>query len=199
MTKSTIVILVLLNLMFLGAPRGAQALGPGSNTGLKFEISGSGSLVHFEFTPAGAKPAVTKVSVAQIVNCIEGNPAADPQSVQCNSTNLDIDVGGKAFLYVPDSAQDKVYISTNPACNNLTELDGVVGGNGQFMYGGKHSKSETNIIVQGTVTFDKTQFPSLVPLGIKKASILAVSDLLNHYGIGTFVTVGASTPVACLP
>jgi hypothetical protein len=58
----------------------------------------------------------------------------------------------------------------------------------------------TKILVQGTVTFDKTQFPSFVPLGIKKASIMAVSEDLDHYGIGTFATVaGTATPVSCLP
>jgi hypothetical protein len=164
--------------------------------GIRFEITGSGTLTHFEGGPvAGLKPPVTKVSAAQIALCIQGT------GVNCN--NLANNGTGKAFLYIPDGVNGEiVYISTDPNCGGLTELDGIVGGTGTFMYAGKHSfaGNDTNIFIQGTVTFDKTQFPALVPLGIKKGSVMAVSEDIQHYGVGTFTTVaGTATAVSCLP
>ena len=164
--------------------------------GLRFEITGSGSLFHFEpvVVIPGTKPPVTKVSAAQIASCIMGTPSPCDTNVENNGT-------GKAYLYIPNSGDgSKIYVSTDDNCGSLTELDGVVGGNGQFMYAGEHDLSDARIIIQGTVTFDKNQFPNFVPLGIKKASIMAVSDTFNHYGIGSFATVPlTSTAVSCLP
>ena len=162
--------------------------------GIRFEITGTGSITHLESVVAGQKPFVGKVTAAQIAACIQGNGNG------CN--NIANNGTGKAFLYVPNGNGETIYISTDDTCGNLTTLNGLVGGTGTFMYAGEHdfNASTSRILIQGTVTFDKAQFPSLVPLAIKKGSILAVSEDLSHYGVGTFTTVsGTSTPVSCLP
>ena len=165
-----------------------------ATNGIRFEITGSGSLTHLESVVAGQKPFVSKVTAAQIALCIAGTGNG------CIPSNLETDPGGKAYLYIPDNTGEKIYVSTDDACGSLTELDGLVGGTGTFMYSGEHDLSHTKILVQGTVTFDKTQFPSLVPLGIKKASIMAVSETLDHYAVGSFLTVtGTATGMSCLP
>ena len=189
--KIFFVVFMLLSVVVLSQPCHAA---PG-NPGIRFEITGGGTLTHIEGGPvAGSKPVVTKVSAAVIALCIAGT------GNQCNVSNLEIDAGGKAYLYIPDGDGEKIFVSTDPNCAHLTELDGIVGGTGTFMYGGEHTTSGSKILIQGTVTFDKTQFPSFVPLGIKKGSIMAVSDGLDHYGVGTFATVaGTATPVSCLP
>lgn len=180
--------LLILGLAFLP---GAQAA-PG-NPGIRFEITGTGSITHLESVVAGQKPFVGKVTAAQIALCIAGTGNG------CN--NVETDPGGKAYLYVPNGNGEIVYVSTDPTCLHLTQLNGIVGGTGTFMYAGDHdfNNNTSHILIQGTVTFDKTQFPSLVPLSIKKGSILSVSEDLNHYGVGTFTTVGAGVQVNCLP
>ena len=150
-----------------------------------FEINGGGSLFHFESVTAGQKPFVSSISTAQVTQCIIGNGNGCASGLN----HLENDPGGKAFLFIVSVHQ--AFIATNTACTNSTQLQGNVGGDGSFMFSGHHTKSDTDVIVQGKITFDKSQFPSLSPLSIKKASILAVSDTLEHYAIGTFATVGA--------
>jgi hypothetical protein len=153
-----------------------------------FEITGSGKLYHFEGVPtAGVKPGVTTVNAAAIAACITG------VGVGCTNSNLETDAGGKAYLYLPTDTQ--AFIGTNTTCDDLTELTGLVGGDGSFMFSGEHDLSNTRVIVQGKVTFLKGTFS---PTSIKKASVLAVSTPLEHYAIGTFSTVGAVFGVSCL-
>jgi hypothetical protein len=155
-----------------------------------FEITGAGTLFHFEdfLIVPGAKPPTSKVSVTQIVNCIQGNPLNDPHAVNCNSTNLEIDAGGKAYIFLEGT--HKIWIATNNTCTNPTGLDGLVEGDGSFMFAGNHAKADdTNFIVQGKISFVSGTFS---PTGIKKASIMAVSTPLRHYAIGTFATVAGS-------
>jgi hypothetical protein len=146
-----------------------------------FEITGSGSLFHFETVTAGVKPFVSKISSAQIALCIAGTGNG------CTGANLEISGGGKAYLFLISTHQG--FLATNTDCSSPTELQGNVGGDGSFMFAGHHALSDTDVIIQGKVTFDKTRFPSLVPLSIKKASIMAVSNSLEHYAIGSLATV----------
>ena len=192
MLRITLIVLLLFSFVLLGTKRDAHAAG--SSSGLRFEITGSGSLTHLESVVPGQKPFVSKVTAAQIAACITGTPPID-----CNSGALEIDAGGKAFLYVPDAGNGEIiYISTDSACANLTQLDGLIGGTGTFMYAGHHTKSDTDLLIQGTVTFVKG---TTTPVSIKKASIMAVSNRpsFEHYAVGTFVTVGAAVPISCLP
>jgi hypothetical protein len=166
-----------------------------------FEITGGGTLYHFEdiFIAPGAKPGVTKLSLTQIANCIQGNLLNDPHAVNCNATNLEIDAGGKAYIFL--EGIHKIWIATNNTCANATELDGLVQGDGSFMFAGNHAKADdTNFIVQGKISFVSGTFS---PTGIKKASVMAVSTPLRHYAIGTFATVAGSAfsvaPGSCGP
>jgi hypothetical protein len=146
-----------------------------------FEITGSGSMFHFESVIPGVKPFVSKIGPAEIGACITGTGNG------CIGSHLEIDAGGTAYLFLVSNHH--AFLATNTNCLNATEMQGNVGGDGSFMFAGHHTLSDTDVIVQGKVTFDKTQFPSLVPLSIKKASFMAVSNSLLHYAIGTFATV----------
>jgi hypothetical protein len=157
-----------------------------------FEITGSISVFHFEPpVNAGVKTPVTKLKAAILTACITG------VGVNCNSTNLETDGGGKAYIFL-ESIQ-KAWIATNNTCTNATEMDGLVGGDGAFMFKGFHAKSQTEFIVQGKVTFISGTFS---PTAIKKASIMAVSQHVEHYAVGTFSTVGTVfgvPPGSCAP
>jgi len=147
-----------------------------------FEITGSISVYHFEPpVDAGEKTPITKLNAGVLAACITG------VGVNCNSTNLETDSGGKAFIFL-ESIQ-KAWIATNNTCTNATEMDGLVGGDGAFMFSGHHTKSNTDFIVQGKVSFLSGTFS---PTSIKKASIMAIGHPpIDHYAIGTFATVGS--------
>jgi hypothetical protein len=155
-----------------------------------FEISGSGTFVHFDppIVP-GVKPFVTKVSAAQVALCIAGTGNG------CISGNLELDGGGKAYLFLP--FLHTAYIGTKADCSNATKLQGNTAGDGTFMFAGHHELSHSDVNLQGKVTFDKTFFSTgtpFVPIAIKKASLIAVSSTLFHYAVGTFFTVVEITP-----
>jgi hypothetical protein len=153
-----------------------------------FEITGAGKLFHVEDpVSGGTKPFVTPITAAQIASCITGTPSP------CN-TEVETDGGGKAYLFLASNHQ--VFLATNQSCTNSTELVGDVGGDGSFMFSGHHDLSDTDFIVQGSMTLDKTQFPSIAPVAIKKASILAVRNSHNqHWAIGTVKSVVELTTI----
>jgi hypothetical protein len=160
-----------------------------------FEITGTGKLVHFESTPPGAKPPTTNITAATIAACITGD-----LSLNGCSTNLDTDGAGKAFLFIID--QTHIGVGTTTNCANATILEGLVGGNGTFMFSGRHSfnGNDTDILVQGTIlSSSKNTFPTDSPLGIKAGSILAISTDLHHFGTGKFSTVTGSNFSAVCP
>ena len=172
-TRLLLVVLGILGFGFLPQVHAAAAPIPA------FQITGSGKLFHFESVSPGVKPPVTSVSAAVIAACITSVGAG------CNSTNLETDSGGQAFIFLEST--HKAWIATNNTCANPTEMEGLVGGDGSFMLAGHHDKSGTNFVLQGKVTFIGGTFS---PTAIKKASIMAVSESLEHYAIGTFATVG---------
>lgn len=150
-------------------------------SGEGFEISGKGSLFHFEFVTPGAKPAKTSVNAADIVACVTG-AASD-----CvNTVTINTDPGGKVYLFMISDSLWK--LSTKTDCSNPTSLTGVVGGNGTFMMAGTHALSNSQIILQGTVKFTKG---TLTPTSMKNAKLSAVSDTHDHYGTGTVSTVAS--------
>jgi hypothetical protein len=158
-----------------------------------FEITGTGKLVHFEtapFDPAEKAP-VTNVKITDIASCIVGT------ALGCTpgDNTLENNGGGKAYLYILDETH--IGIATNNACSNLTVLEGLVDGAGNFMFRGNHAKSDTDILVQGKVIFAKG---TLTLIGIKAASVLAISNKspLEHYGVGKFSTVTGSGFPGCI-
>jgi hypothetical protein len=155
-----------------------------------FQITGTGKLVHFEPAPfaPGVKAPVTNVTAAVIAACIAGT------GIDCTGSNLEIDLGGKAYLYILDPTH--IGVATNNVCSNVTVLEGLVDGGGNFMFTGHHSLSDTEVVVQGKVLFAKG---TLTLIGIKAASILAISNHLEHYGIGKFSTVTGTSDTATCP
>jgi hypothetical protein len=149
-----------------------------------FQITGSITVYHFEnidTEPAGQKTPITKLSAAVLAACITGS------GVNCTSGNLELDSGGKAYLFI--ETKEKAWIATNNTCTNATQMDGLVGGDGSFMFSGHHEKSDTDFVVQGKVSFLSGTF---TPTSIKKASIMAIGHPpIDHYAIGTFATVGS--------
>lgn len=183
-SKALLSVVLFASLLIVGRAEAAD--------GIRFEITGSGTLTHLESVVPGQKPFVSKLTAAQIAACITGSGDG------CIGGNLELNGTGKAFLYIPSAGTgETIYVSTDPSCGTLTRLDGLVGGTGTFMYAGQHDLSDTSILIQGTVSFTSG---TLTPTGLKKASILAVSSTLNHYGVGSFAAVsGTATVVHCLP
>jgi hypothetical protein len=174
--KTSLAAVALLTLFIM-----ARASDAGAFSGEVFEITGSAKLLHFEAVTPGVKPPVTNVNTTLIIACIMG---LDPS---CTASALETDPGGKAYLYLDSPTSWR--IATNPNCLNATTLAGVVGGDGTFMMGGNHAKSDTTFILQGKLSFVRG---TLTPAGIKNSSLSAVSDDHAHFGIGKFSTVGAS-------
>jgi hypothetical protein len=188
-------LLAILSFVVLSPIRNANANVPPIST-TRFQITGTGKLVHFELAPfpAGTKAPVTNVTAADIASCIIGS------AIGCTSSTIETDPDGKAFLYIldPTDSPTHIAISTNDDCSSPTPtvLEGLVDGGGNFMFTGHHVKSDTEIIVQGKVLFAKG---TSTIIGIKAASILAISNTQGHYGVGKFSTVtGTATPdVSC--
>jgi len=157
-------------------------------SGEKFEIKGSGTLVHLEaaLRIAGQKPPTTAVNAAAIINCIIGTT---PDCAPGNNV-IENDSAGKAYICFES---DTVFsLSTDINFGTRTTLQGLAGGNGTFAMAGEHTLSDTQFVIKGKV---KLASGTLTPLGIPStapATILAVSDSNEHYATGTFRTVGIS-------
>jgi hypothetical protein len=167
-------------MVIVAQPRAVQAY-----SGEVIEITGSGKLFHFEGgAVAGVKTPVTKVSTSAVAACITGTPSP------CD-TVLENDAGGKAYISFDSDTSWRIMTDAN--CVNATTLVGVAGGDGNFMMAGQHGLSDTQVVIQGKVQLTKG---TLIPTGINLGAVLAVSDTLEHYALGTFHTVGPVLP-AC--
>ena len=178
MQKKTLVIAVVVVgfVAITGAPAFSQP------AGIMFEVTGTAKLFHFESVPFGSKPPTTSLTAAIMTACITG------VGTGCTSSNLELDAGGKLYLILDNLTAAR--LSTHTNCSQATDLEGLVGGDGSFMLAGKHDKSNTNFILQGKVAFAKSPpAKPFTPSSIKKASVMAVSEDLQHYGIGSFRTV----------
>src|ERR1051326_6944372 len=102
-----------------------------------FEITGAGSLYHFEAVSAGSKPFVSKLASTDFINCIKGITS------ECQGGVLETDTGGKAYIFLVSIRQ--AWLSTNTNCTNATELQGNVGGDGSFMFAAHHEASDTDV------------------------------------------------------
>jgi hypothetical protein len=170
-----VAIVAVVTLIVVAQPRAARAF-----SGEVIEVTGSGKLFHFEGgAVAGVKTPVTKVSAAAVAACIVGAPSP------CD-TALENDAGGKAYISFDSDTSWR--ITTDAACTTSTTLTGVVGGDGNFMMAGTHALSNTQVVIQGKVQLAKG---TLNPTGISLGAVLAVSDTLEHYALGTFRTAGA--------
>jgi hypothetical protein len=152
-----------------------------------FEITGSGTILHYHLVTAtpGAKPPATKVTAGQIAGCIVGT---DPSCTGLIQTDPD----GKAYVYFFSSTDWGIATQPDLSCGSglITPLSGLVAGSGQFIMAGQFtSLNDTSFLIQGTVSFTKG---TLTPTGMKKASVLAFSEIQGHGGTGSVATVGAA-------
>lgn len=150
-------------------------------SGEVFEITGGGSIVHFDSQPApGRGPSFkNKVTAASLVDCIKGTEPS------CAGL-LDADAGGKAYIFFDTLTRWRVGTSLNGT--NATQLEGYVDGKGTFLFMGRHAKSGSNVLISGKVKFQKGTY---TPLSIK-GKIIATSSLSPHQGAGTFKSVGGA-------
>ena len=150
-----------------GAPAGPAAAAPKSPT----LQPGFNPVAVFEITGSGKL----------VSNCINGT---DPT---CTG-KVESDAAGKTYLFFDNLTL--WHIGTGLDENTATQFTGLVDGKGGFTMSGTHSLSGSQVMLTGKVTFQKG---TLTPTKVS-GKLYAVSDLVEHYGSGSFKSVAKIGP-----